>query len=123
VVDHACRFSGGGDVLLELSHEQVVVVMGWAAQSGLLSAVLSGVGDAQVGDLRGLLDDRRLSRSLLVGLVMLAAMPRDGALIGVAELARLTGMNHSTTHRYLSTCRAVGVVERDSETRRYRVAA
>ncbi len=67
-------------------------------------------------------DDRRLSRSLLTGLVILASMPDDGADVGVAELARLMGMNTSTTHRYLTTLLEIGLVERHPVTRRYRLA-
>ena len=68
------------------------------------------------------LEDRRLSRLLLRGLLMLASMPDDDSDVGVAELARLTGMNGSTTHRYLSTFLAVGLVEQNPTTRRYRLA-
>ena len=67
------------------------------------------------------LDDGRLSRSLLHGLLMLAVFPVDGSYLGNADLARMLGMNQSTTHRYLSTLVAVGLVERDPATRRYRL--
>jgi len=66
------------------------------------------------------LDDRRMSRSLLSGLLVLASLPTDGSYRGIVETARLTRMNPSTTHRYMSTLIAVGIVERDPQTRRYR---
>jgi len=69
------------------------------------------------------LDERRFSRSLLAGLLVLAAFPADGGDAGVGELARRLEMNTSTVHRYLSTLAAVGVVERDPATRRYRLAS
>lgn len=43
-------------------------------------------------------------------------------LSGLAELARMLVMNTSTTHRYVSTLVAVGLLERDAETRRHRRA-
>ncbi len=67
------------------------------------------------------LNDRRLSRSLLAGLLMLMSFPTDGSYVGNAELARTLDMNASTTHRYLSTLVAVGLVERDPDTRRCRL--
>ncbi len=109
---------------IELSQRQVDGVVHAAADGGCLSLVLSGLaerGQAFVDRLADL-DDRRLSRSLLMGLVMLASMPDDGSDVGVAELARLVGMNTSTAHRYLTTLLEVGLVERDAETRRYRIA-
>jgi len=68
------------------------------------------------------LDDRRLSRSLLSGLLVLSCFPSDGGSLGIAELARRLDMNTSTTHRYVTTLLAVGLLERDSSTRRYRLA-
>jgi DNA-binding MarR family transcriptional regulator len=69
------------------------------------------------------MEDRRLSRSLLAGLLVLSCFPADGEYLGIAELARLLGMNTSTTHRYVTTLLAVGLLERDAATRRYRLAA
>lgn len=69
------------------------------------------------------LEDRRLSRSLLSGLLVLSCFPSDGSYLGIAELARMLGMNTSTTHRYVTTLLAVGLLERDAATRRYRLAS
>jgi DNA-binding IclR family transcriptional regulator len=68
------------------------------------------------------LDDTRLSRSLLLGLLVFAAFPTDGASRGNLEVARMLGMNPSTAHRYISTFLEVGLLERDAGTRRYRLA-
>ncbi len=109
---------------IELLQHQVDRVVHAAADGGHLSVVLTGLvqnRQAFAGELRGL-DDRRLSRSLLIGLLLLASMPDDGSHVGVAELARLVGANTSTTHRYITTLVAVGLVERDPVTRRYRIA-
>jgi DNA-binding transcriptional ArsR family regulator len=62
----------------------------------------------------------RLSNSLLCGLLVLAALPAHGKYLSVTELASLLDMSPSTTHRYLQTLLAVGLVERDPHTRRYR---
>ncbi len=69
------------------------------------------------------MEDRRLSRSLLSGLLVLSCFPGDGGYLGIAELARALDMNTSTTHRYVTTLLAVGLLERDPATRRYRLAA
>ncbi len=69
------------------------------------------------------MEDRRLSRSLLSGLLVLSCFPPDGGYMGIAELARTLGMNTSTTHRYVTTLLAVGLLERDAATRRYRLAS
>jgi IclR helix-turn-helix domain len=111
-------------VVIELSRAQVDRVVREAAGAGTLSVLLSGLGDVREM-LEGepeQLEDARLSRSLLSGLLMLALFPLDGDYLGNAELARMLGMNPSTTHRYVSTLVAVGLVERDPVTRRYRIA-
>jgi len=53
---------------------------------------------------------------------MLASFPGDGSYVSIAKLARLLGMSPSTTHRYVSTLLAVGLLERDPRTRKYRLA-
>jgi DNA-binding MarR family transcriptional regulator len=69
------------------------------------------------------MEDRRLSRSLLSGLLVLSSFPTDGGYLGIADIARMLSMNTSTTHRYVSTLLAVGLLERDPATRRYRIAS
>lgn len=110
-------------IVLELSAAQVDRVIRSAAESSSMSLLLSGL-----SDVREILDrepsqmeDNRLSRSLLAGLLMLASFPTDGTYLGNAEIARLLDMNPSTTHRYVSTLVAVGLLERDPATRRYRL--
>jgi IclR family pca regulon transcriptional regulator len=68
------------------------------------------------------MEDRRFSRSLLSGLLLLASFPADGSYLSNTEVARANGMNMSTSHRYISTLVAVGLLERDPGTRRYRRA-
>jgi hypothetical protein len=119
-----------GAITIELSKSQVDKVIRAAGQGGTMSVLLSALTDpswtlaldAQEAPQPPQLEDRRLSRSLLSGLLVLSCFPPDGGYLGIAELARVLGMNTSTTHRYVTTLLAVGLLERDSTTRRYRLA-
>lgn len=118
--------SAGGSaekIVIELSPAQVDRVVRGAAESGNMSVLLSGLDDVREVLAREprQLEDSRLSRSLLAGLLMLASFPTDGSYLGNAEIARMLDMNPSTTHRYVSTLVAVGLLERDPATRRYRL--
>jgi IclR helix-turn-helix domain len=123
------RLDGAGDqstserVSIELSAAQVDRVIRSAADGGSMSLLLSGLRDVREVLAREprQLEDSRLSRSLLAGLMMLASFPTDGSYLGNAEIARMLDMNPSTTHRYVSTLVAVGLLERDPATRRYRL--
>jgi hypothetical protein len=110
-------------VVVELSPAQVDRVIRSAADGGSMSLLLAGLRDIREVLARepSQLEDNRLSRSLLAGLLMLASFPTDGSYLGNAEIARLLDMNPSTTHRYVSTLVAVGLLERDPATRRYRL--
>jgi predicted transcriptional regulator len=117
-------------VSIELSNAQVDQVVRAASQGGTMSVLLSALEDprwtptldSDEWPYPTQMDDRRLSRSLLSGLLVLSCFPVDGAPLGIAELARRLDMNTSTTHRYVSTLLAVGLLERDPDTRRYRLA-
>jgi DNA-binding transcriptional ArsR family regulator len=118
-------------VVLELSRSQIAMVLRAADASGAPSTLLSGLDagtgsslSASVDELLKLTeaDERRLSRSLLAGLLVLACFPLDGTQVGVAELARRLDMSPSATHRYISTLVAAELLERDPQTRRYRLA-
>ena len=114
--------SRGDSVVIELSTAQVEAVVRAAAGGGSVSVLLSGRADLSEALAPALerLDDPRLSRSLLAGLVMLASFPADGSYLGNAHLARMLDMNPSTAHRYISTLVAVGLLERAPDSRRYR---
>jgi hypothetical protein len=119
-----------GAVTIELSKSQVDKVIRAAGQGGTMSVLLSALKDPDwtlaldSGEWvhPAQMEDRRLSRSLLSGLLVLSCFPADGEYVGIAELARMLAMNTSTTHRYVTTLLAVGLLERDSSTRRYRLA-
>jgi hypothetical protein len=113
-----------GGVLVELSQAQIDRVLREAAGTGNMSVLFSGLAEVRdaLESSRALLEDARLSRSLLCGLWLLAAFPADGSYIGNGEIAGELGMPISTAHRYISTLVAVGLVERDPASRRYRLA-
>jgi hypothetical protein len=69
------------------------------------------------------LDDRRLSRSLLRGLLVLACFPADGAARTAKHVANeLDFMGGSTIHRYIATLAEAGLLEQDPNSRQYRLA-
>lgn len=116
--------SNEAEVTIQLSPAQVDRVVCAARNAGNLTALFS-----EIPQVRGVLErafsrleDPRLSRSLLSGLLMLAALPSDGSYIRNTELAQALDMSASTSHRYLSTLLEVGLVERHSRTRLYRLA-
>jgi IclR family pca regulon transcriptional regulator len=61
------------------------------------------------------------SQSLKRGLAILSSFTTARPLLGVSELAREVGLNRSTTHRYVATLAALGYLEQDAATRRYRL--
>ena len=66
-------------------------------------------------------DDRRLSRSLLAGLLVLACFPPGDVELGIKDIAEQLELGASTVHRYVATLHAAGLLERDPVTRRYRL--
>jgi hypothetical protein len=69
------------------------------------------------------LEDPQLSQSLLRGLAILASYGPDRPWRAIIDLAGQLGMSPSTTHRYVKTLRAVGLLEQNPETREYRPVA
>lgn len=121
VSGHASR---GDAVWLALSGEQVDRVVREASDRGAMSLVLSGLTDMQVVLAANptYLENPRLSRSLLLGLLVLASFELDGSYRAITEIAQIRGLSPSTAHRYVTTLVAVGLVERDPRTREYRLA-
>ncbi len=52
---------------------------------------------------------------------MFACFPTDGGALAVTDVAKRLGLSPSTTHRYMTTLLAVGLLEQDARSRRYRV--
>jgi Fic family protein len=110
-------------VSIELSKLQVDRIVRGAGGNGSLSELLRrGLTPSELPDRLAAFSDRRLSRSLLAGLVLYSSFPRDGSSLGIKDLARRTGMNPSTTHRYVTTLVEVGLLERHPKSRLYRLA-
>ncbi len=65
--------------------------------------------------------DARLSRSLLRGLSVLTCFGPGNEERGIIELADLLGMSASTTHRYVTTLVELGLLERSTRSRKYRL--
>lgn len=111
-------------VSLGLTAEQVASVVAAATAAGSDSAnLLPGLAVPEQLTRSALLDDRTVSRSLLFGLVVLISFPANGSDRGIKEVARELDLPMSTTHRYAHTLHAVGLLEQDPRTRRYRRSA
>jgi hypothetical protein len=114
-------------ISIELTAAQIDQVVLGATEGGTLS-VLLGQGRFRGEPARTLetsapeLNDVRLSRSLLIGLWILALLPDDGSWVGLGPLVAETGLSKSTAHRYVTTLVTVGLAEREPITRKYRLA-
>jgi DNA-binding MarR family transcriptional regulator len=113
-----------GAISIELTRTQVDRVVRSASTRDFASNLIRGLTDNEtpLPNYETLTDSPRLSRSLLLGLLVLACFPEDGSTVAVTQVAGRLGMSASTTHRYMTTLLAVGLLEQDSRTRRYRVA-
>ncbi|HEY8304728.1 MAG TPA: helix-turn-helix domain-containing protein [Solirubrobacteraceae bacterium] len=109
-VAHVVRAALGEDVAPSLS--------ALVAGSGLHSASARIALSARY---RVLQDNRRLSRSLLAGLLVLSCFPPKGVDLGIKDISEQLDLNTSTVHRYVVTLVAAGLLERDPDTRRYRL--
>ena len=61
------------------------------------------------------------SQSLARGLAILSAFRSGQPLLGISDLAREVGLTRSTAHRYVATLAALGYLEQDALTRKYRL--
>jgi hypothetical protein len=121
--DELVRESSDELVRIELSGSQVDRVVREASGAGSLSVLRRELEEGGRGLADALqLDSRQLSRSLLIGLMLLAVFPADGSYLRAADAARRLQLNAGTTRRYASTLLAVGLLERDPVTRGYRRA-
>jgi hypothetical protein len=73
--------------------------------------------------LSGALGDPQLSHSLLRGLAILSCYGPERPWRAIIDIAKELDMSPSTTHRYVKTLRAVGLLEQDPMTREYRPVA
>lgn len=119
-------------VWLELTQAQVegVIRATADAQGPSLSLLLSGLITEQAITESSLedrymdeLESGRLSHSLFRGLLILALFISGEEGRGVVEVARQLGLSPSTTHRYMTTLVAFGLLVQDPSTRKYRLPA
>jgi DNA-binding MarR family transcriptional regulator len=112
-------------ISIELTRAQVDQITREASGEDGVSGLLRGLTDERTlaTKYRALSESPRLSRSLLLGLLVLACFPSDGASLAVSDIAERLGMSPSTTHRYMTTLLAVGLLEQEPRTRRYRLPA
>lgn len=112
--------SSGPHVTITLYPAQVDQVMRVASGGTGLSELLSGISepDALRRSLLPLLDNERFSRStcraLLVLLAFSSGEPRE-----VTDVSKELGLSASTTHRYVRTWVALGLLQQDPASRHY----
>lgn len=109
-------------ITIDLTRTQIDrVLRGSSGESGV-SRVLSVLTKRELGPTYATLSESpRLSRSLMLGLMVFACFPADGQDLAVTDVATRLELSASTTHRYMSTLLAAGLLEQDPRTRRYRV--
>ncbi|HTU79234.1 MAG TPA: helix-turn-helix domain-containing protein [Solirubrobacteraceae bacterium] len=108
---------------ITLTDRQIAQVVRDATAGPGLAGVLSGVDDIEA--VRGAIsqmDDPRCSRATLRAVLVLAAFPADGGQMDLREVAAKLGCSPSTAHRYVCSWMAVGLLEQDPHSRRYRRA-
>jgi hypothetical protein len=119
-----------GLVSVELTNAQVesVVRATADARGPSLSLLLSGLIAEQAISESSLeerywaeLESGRLSHSLFRGLLILALFISGEEGRGVVDVARQLGLSPSTTHRYITTLVAFGLLVQDPSTRKYRL--
>jgi DNA-binding MarR family transcriptional regulator len=109
-------------IKIELTRSQVDQVVRHSTDAGGVADVLRGLAERGLAsDFAELADSPRLSRSLLLGLLVLASFPADGEPLAVTDVAQRLALSPSTTHRYMSTLLAAGLLEQDPRSRRYHV--
>jgi hypothetical protein len=110
-------------VTITLTDAQIASVVHVASGGGSLAALLGDVSNRNLHELHDallpLLDDESYSRSVFRALLLLSAFPADGGERELTDLAEQVGLSASTTHRYLRTWVAVGLLEQ-APSRRYR---
>jgi hypothetical protein len=110
-------------VRIELTQTQINEIV--RAKSDDISAQLAGLHRMRQAIHEALSETestKRMSHSLLLGLLLLTEFPEDRRYLSVTRFAREQGLNASTVHRYLATLHTVGLLDQDPATRKYRLA-
>jgi len=109
------------DISITLSKTQIRQIVREAADEEGLPALLGRLDRRDLASSTERIEDDRLSRSLLRGLMVLAAFPADGSARQITDVAKQLGLGASTTHRYAVTLVELGLLERDPVSRHYRL--
>jgi DNA-binding MarR family transcriptional regulator len=109
------------DISITLSSTQIKQIVRNTADGEGLAALLGRLDTLNLASYANRADDDRFSRSLLRGLMVLAAFPADGSARQITDVARQLGLGASTTHRYAVTLVELGLLERDPVSRHYRL--
>jgi len=117
--------STNGDVTVRLTSTQIAQVVRQASNTPGLVTLLSGVNDLRAlrQAIQPLLNDAKCSHSTLRALLVLVAFPSDGSERELGDIASALDMTPSTAHRYVRTWWALGLLEQNARSRRYRRAA
>jgi hypothetical protein len=109
-------------VSIALTDAQVEQVLREASGRSHHGSLLPEIGEVDVlsSAALALLQDESCSRSALRALLVLNALPPDGSWRELTAIASELGLSPSTTHRYMHTWLALGLVERHPRSRRYR---
>ncbi len=109
-------------ISIQLTRTQVDQIVRRATDTEGVASILQGFAERGLAsNYAALATSPRLSRSLLLGLLVLACFPSDGDALAVTDVAASLGLSPSTTHRYMSTLLAAGLLEQDPRTRHYHV--
>jgi hypothetical protein len=109
-------------VTLTLTDDQVSQVTHELSSAASLGALLADVNDPQrLGRVMAQFsDDRNCSRSTLRALAVLGAFSENVGGRDLKKVAEELGLSASTTYRYVNTWVMLGMLEKDSASRRYR---
>jgi DNA-binding MarR family transcriptional regulator len=114
--------AGDPPTTITLTTEQVLEVVQHASVQTELNKILGELADLQPLEetVAPLLADLTLSRSTVRALMVLAAFGRFDEPRELTEVARELDLSPSTTHRYVRTWFALGLLNQDPASRRYR---
>jgi DNA-binding MarR family transcriptional regulator len=107
---------------LALTGHQIAQVIAEVAAVAERAVLLAGLENPRKLSTSRQLDDPRVSRSLLYGLMVLISFPADGSERGIKDIGQELDLPISTTYRYVHTLLAAGLLARDPGTRKYRRA-
>ena len=118
---------GVSAIAIELTRSQILQVCEVAAGTGSEADAHDGLA-ADARRLCDLLNELagsprpKFSRSLVLGLYVLASFPDDGSPVGLVTLAQRLEMPTGTVHRYLHTLIVAELVQRDEKSHAYSLA-